>query len=299
MFDFNLIFFCERFVSEHYIYSNPLGADMNAPSTEKSEDENVSVNTIKSLDYEHPFTHWTKHFMYDENSSKIDALVKSFPKRSTLFSWMLRNLPFNSPSGLTWQTSSLKNFLLSVMQNTCTVTSTLSNMSTYSLLDKKQDSLGKSTADISTPQLKKDKKRSYINQGGNIVQIFEKDSSTFSKRDSVGIAYVWGQNTEGQLGICLDSKLDENDKGSTLNKKLKVNFPKLLLPLKDTIILSIACGHTHTMAITINRNVLAWGSNRSLQLGLGENAPQNVLIPTQIPDLNGIIQVFFIFVFFF
>ena len=52
------------------------------------------------------------------------------------------------------------------------------------------------------------------------------------------------------------------------------------MPLKDSIIISVSCGFTHSMAITLNRNVLAWGSNKSMQLGLGDNVGNYVHIPT-------------------
>lgn len=42
----------------------------------------------------------------------------------------------------------------------------------------------------------------------------------------------------------------------------RYNYPRLLMQLKDSIIVSIACGHTHTLAITINQNVIAWGNNK-------------------------------------
>ncbi len=47
----------------------------------------------------------------------------------------------------------------------------------------------------------------------------------------------------------------------------------MLLPLKDCVIASVACGYDHTLAITIGHCVLAWGRNDSFQLGLGAGAP--------------------------
>lgn len=44
------------------------------------------------------------------------------------------------------------------------------------------------------------------NQPGNIVQIIEKDYSTFSKKEAVGVMFSWGQNTEGQMGNVFDAK---------------------------------------------------------------------------------------------
>lgn len=45
------------------------------------------------------------------------------------------------------------------------------------------------------------------------------------------------------------------------SKKIKVNFPKLIVPLKDSIITKVACGYQHSVAITFTGHVLAWGDN--------------------------------------
>jgi len=77
---------------------------------------------------------------------------------------------------------------------------------------------------------------------------------------------------------------------SFAQKKLKVNFPKLLIPLKDSIIVQVACGHTHSAAVTFNGNLLTWGSNQQCQLGIG-NEPKQVPIPVQVPNLSNVQEV--------
>lgn len=72
---------------------------------------------------------------------------------------------------------------------------------------------------------------------------------------------------------------------------MRIYYPKSVLTLKDTIILSVSCGHTHSLALSISKNVFAWGCNKSLQLGLGDDAPNQVFVPTLIPNLNDIKQV--------
>lgn len=74
-------------------------------------------------------------------------------------------------------------------------------------------------------------------------------------------------------------------------KKIKVNYPKLVVPLKDVIITSVACGYQHSVAITYYGNVLAWGDNSHSQLGLGEGVSAAVYYPSPIPDLNKVVQV--------
>jgi alpha-tubulin suppressor-like RCC1 family protein len=72
---------------------------------------------------------------------------------------------------------------------------------------------------------------------------------------------------------------------------MRIYYPKSVLPLKDTIIVSVACGHTHSMAITLTRTLLAWGSNKSHQLGLGDKAPNQIFVPTPILGLEDVQQV--------
>lgn len=208
---------------------------------------------------------------------------------------MLQNLPTFYSTGLIWYTSSLKNFYMNVMQNAFTSTSTLSSISNSNISniipDKREDfNKTRATVDSLAQSRKQTKKLKSPKQAGNLVQIFEKDSSTFSKKETLGIAFIWGQNTEGQLGSVIH-EIDINNSSKKLNKKLKLYHPKLLLPLKDSIIISVSCGTTFTMAITINRHVLAWGLNKSHQLGLGDDAPQNILIPTQVFGIENVYEV--------
>jgi hypothetical protein len=47
-----------------------------------------------------------------------------------------------------------------------------------------------------TPKtIKFDKKKGAFNSTGSIIQILEKDLSTYSKKDISGVAFSWGQNT--------------------------------------------------------------------------------------------------------
>lgn len=57
------------------------------------------------------------------------------------------------------------------------------------------------------------------------------------------------------------------------------------------MISSVSCGYAHTMAITVNQNLLGWGCNKSFQLGLGEKAPNFISVPAPIPGLYNVRQV--------
>ena len=256
-----------------------------------------SSNSLPSF-----FTHWAKHLKYDESTSKMEILSQTLLKNEETFSWILKNLLIFSPSRIFWQTSALKSFFLSIMQSVYTSTSTVSSLSNYSMKAEKQlikesniisqSNEGPNYNNATPKNTKSSKKNKTLNTvGGNLVQVFEKECSTLSKKELSGVAFVWGQNIEGQLGVIIDGEEDQNNWNPNFDKKLKIMNPRLLLPLKNTVIKSVACGYTHTIAITINLNVLAWGSNKSCQLGLGPNTPNNVTIPTQIPKLENIIQV--------
>lgn len=258
----------------------------------------ASSNEVNSLPLF--FTHWTKHLKFEESASKIEILTQTLNKKEEIFFWMLKNIMIFNPSQIYWQTGFLKSFFLSIMQSVYSSTSTVSSLSNYSGRPDRQSKDQNSNVQQSyegnngTPkQTKSSKKGKQINvSGGNLVQVFEKDSSTYKKKEISGIPFVWGQNMEGNLGI-INGEEDQNNTNIGYDKKLKIMNPRIMLPLKNTIVKSISCGYTHTIAITINQNLLAWGSNKSFQLGLGTNTPQNVTIPTQIPKLENIIQVLY------
>jgi len=132
------------------------------------------------------------------------------------------------------------------------------------------------------------KKERRFNPGGNLVQIFEKDASTLNKKEINGTIYSWGQNDKGQTGTFFGS-LD--DLGMSYKKKSRMYYPKRLVLLKDTIIISVACGHSHSMAITLNGQLLSWGDNKFSQLGLGPNAPSEVSVPALVTGIKDVSTV--------
>jgi alpha-tubulin suppressor-like RCC1 family protein len=203
--------------------------------------------------------------------------------------WMISHMLIFNNTGILWDTAYLKDFILAVMQSSFNGTMSVSSVSSFSMDGKRERSSG--LEGLSTPKnatLRFEKKEKRYQQGSNLVQLFEKDSSTLNKRELNGAVYSWGQNNEGQVGTPI-SNVEEADLAG--QKKMKIFHPKLLNSLKDTIIVQVSCGHTHSMAITITRRALAWGSNKSSQLGLGENAPTYVYIPTVIPELYDISQI--------
>jgi len=72
-----------------------------------------------------------------------------------------------------------------------------------------------------------------------------------------GQVFCWGDNTEGQLGLDISSNI--------------VRVPRMVKVLGTSVVVQIACGQKHTLALTNNGEVYAWGSNSDGQLGLDTN----------------------------
>ena len=89
---------------------------------------------------------------------------------------------------------------------------------------------------------------------------------------SDGRIYVWGGNSEGELG-------DD----STTNRSTTVQMPGL------TGVTAIAAGDRHTLALLSDGTVWAWGRNGSGQLGFATTANRSP--PMQVPGLSGAVAV--------
>lgn len=84
--------------------------------------------------------------------------------------------------------------------------------------------------------------------------------------------YVWGRNNKGQLGI---------------NSTTGHNAPVAIAGLNGKKIISVSGGFTHSLALSAEGKVYAWGNNINGQLGKGtinySNNPANY-IPVEITD---------------
>jgi E3 ubiquitin-protein ligase HERC4 len=76
-----------------------------------------------------------------------------------------------------------------------------------------------------------------------------------------GQLFCWGSNSVGQLG--LDTSLGI------------VQIPRIIKSLATSIVVQIACGQKHSLALTNNGELYSWGSNSNGQLGLGEHLKMN------------------------
>ena len=76
------------------------------------------------------------------------------------------------------------------------------------------------------------------------------------------MCYVWGSNEYGQLGLG--------------HRKNQIAFPLQFdfFQKKSHIIIDICCGGNHTIALTAENKIYAWGNNKYYQLGLGDDRTQ-------------------------
>lgn len=87
-----------------------------------------------------------------------------------------------------------------------------------------------------------------------------------------GDLYSWGRGFEGQLGIRDDV--------------LAASTPKYIDAFRRRQVDSIACGHTHSLAVCGGR-VYTWGEGRSGQLGTGKTRQRNVPKEVDVIDDSG------------
>ena len=89
---------------------------------------------------------------------------------------------------------------------------------------------------------------------------------------SDGIVFCWGDSSSGQCGT------GESEKIST-PRQVEVSDTDT-----DPVVTQIACGDTHTLALTTHGEVWAWGTGPQLGLGTGTTA---VLSPRKVDALVG------------
>lgn len=96
-----------------------------------------------------------------------------------------------------------------------------------------------------------------------------------------GAVYTFGNNEHLQLGY-------DSDGSETVHKPTRVNLRGALMVARasesssgatpapddtyDDAVVAVACGHSHTVALTVQGRVVAWGKNVNWQLGTGSLA---------------------------
>ena len=94
--------------------------------------------------------------------------------------------------------------------------------------------------------------------------------------DRNGDVWAWGANEYGQLGIGGESSL-----GSKRNKPEKVNGL--------SGIIALACGGSHTIALSKDGEIYGWGCNQKGQIGDGTYIKKTA--PVKVNGLSGIIAI--------
>ncbi|XP_043931046.1 alsin isoform X2 [Protopterus annectens] len=91
-----------------------------------------------------------------------------------------------------------------------------------------------------------------------------------------GIAYMWGENSAGQCAVASKSQVSEPT-------PVNISDPETSPPQLIRV-LQLACGEQHTLALSVRREVWAWGSG--CQLGLVTNVFP-VIRPQKVEHLAG------------
>lgn len=98
---------------------------------------------------------------------------------------------------------------------------------------------------------------------------------------SDGTVVSWGNNANGQLGI-------NSTDGS--NVPVAVNTTTGVSALFGKVVVAVAAGHDHSLALCSDGTLAAWGRNDSGQLG--DNTVTQRLVPTAVNRANGISALF-------
>ena len=88
-----------------------------------------------------------------------------------------------------------------------------------------------------------------------------------------GGLYSWGEAQGGQLGFNLDTVIRKMRDWGLNSSDLYIHTPmRLYGKLASKKVVQVACGEAHTLALTHEGEVFAWGQNSNGQLGLGFNS---------------------------
>nr|XP_031849691.1 probable E3 ubiquitin-protein ligase HERC4 isoform X1 [Nomia melanderi] len=88
-----------------------------------------------------------------------------------------------------------------------------------------------------------------------------------------GQLFSWGSNVKGQLGLNSETIMECT--------------PRIVKALGTSVIVQVACGMKHTIALTNNGELYSWGCNKEGQLGLDADV-KNELKPKLVNSLEGI-----------
>ena len=90
-----------------------------------------------------------------------------------------------------------------------------------------------------------------------------------------GIVFTWGRGISGQLG-----------RGSIINE----DQIRQVSALQNTFITDVACGESHTVALSNEGEVFTWGGGQLGQLGHGDFLRQSLPIKVNIEEKTALIS---------
>lgn len=204
----------------------------------------------------HPFEHWST--LSSKRESLVPDSLDEFGK------WMISHSLTLYQSGKLWGNLYSKLVLKGTK---------LPQLST---------SLCISMSGTSTPVSFRGESRKGLQQS-SLTQILVPENGALNMYDLTGVAYIWGTDRYGQLGLAL---VDEDE----VPDQVTLPYPRMLTSLKDFVIKEVSAGAEHCIAITLEGYCFAWGKNDNNQLGLGPDNPPKVKFPVMIKSVSHILK---------
>lgn len=90
---------------------------------------------------------------------------------------------------------------------------------------------------------------------------------------NTGSVFSWGENDHSQLGY----ETSKRNKGTTYECK-----PRKVESLAKEFIIDVACGEFHSLALSNDKAVFLWGSNKQSQLGFDSELVPVVHTPRRL-----------------
>jgi alpha-tubulin suppressor-like RCC1 family protein len=102
--------------------------------------------------------------------------------------------------------------------------------------------------------------------------------------DSRGRVFALGANKYGQRGLGGEGKGEAEAVRDPLPQRVPLGDD-------DEVVTDVACGWSHTLALTAGGHVWGWGRNTFGQLGLGSGGPASAPAPVRLPLPEGAVPV--------
>ena len=252
-------------------------SNMNNESSDPFDDLKYTITQNKFL-----FYHWA---LYKDIVEDIEDYMKyGGGNQLDFFIYLLRANPCMYMSNTKFSQDQIRDFTFNDGPNNM-----LNLKSTSSILSGKDhlsSSLSQASFSSNMSTTTKEKRQRSLHHGA-YQHILNKENHALSRSECNGVAYVWGTDTHGQLGSANISNMKFDEMGNNF-KRL---YPRIWIGLKDYIVKEVWWGNEHSLAVTTEGNVFAWGNNTNKQLGIGYNSPKTVSLPTRVYNIQNVIAV--------